>query len=248
MLRIFLGIAILAGAGALGLTMKVDKKIKDITTERNQFETDKNTAQAGESKAKADAKKARDAKDAAEKVAKGLAEEKTQLEARVEQQEKRANGLDTQLSQAKQEQLAAQQELSAWKASGITVDKITTLVADLKKANETIGVDVEEKKVLLRNNNKLKNELARYTGENDKVELPAGLKGKVLAVDPKYDFVVLDIGSKQGVLERGELLVNRGGKLVAKVRILSVQSDRSIANVLQEYRQTDVLEGDQVFY
>ena len=62
--------------------------------------------------------------------------------------------------------------------------------------------------------------------------LPAGLKGKVLVADPKWNFVVLNVGEDQGVLERGELLVNRNGKLVAKVVVRSVQKDRCIANVL----------------
>ena len=65
---------------------------------------------------------------------------------------------------------------------------------------------------------------------------------------PKYDFVVLDIGGNQGVLERGVMLVNRGGKLVAKVRIASVTPERSIANILPEWRQSEVIEGDQVLY
>jgi hypothetical protein len=57
---------------------------------------------------------------------------------------------------------------------------------------------------------------------------------------------VLDIGENQGVQEYGELLVNRNGKLVAKVKIRSVQKDRSIANVLPGWQLGDVMEGDQV--
>jgi hypothetical protein len=34
--------------------------------------------------------------------------------------------------------------------------------------------------------------------------------------------------------------------LVAKIRILSVGQDRSIANVLPDWREEDVLEGDTV--
>ena len=53
-------------------------------------------------------------------------------------------------------------------------------------------------------------------------------------------------GEDQGVLERGELLVNRNGKLVAKVVVRSVQKDRCIANVLPGWELGEVMEGDQV--
>ena len=93
---------------------------------------------------------------------------------------------------------------------------------------------------------RLENRLRLYEGENVKVELPAGLQGEVTAVDPKFEFVVLDIGEDNGVLERGEMLVSRSGKLVAKVRIMSVRSGTSVANVLADWKQADIMEGDLV--
>jgi len=76
--------------------------------------------------------------------------------------------------------------------------------------------------------------------------LPIALKGKILAVDPKYDFVVLDIGAAQGVEERGALLVNRNSKLIAKVKVARVQQNRCIANIVADWKFDTVLEGDQV--
>jgi hypothetical protein len=58
--------------------------------------------------------------------------------------------------------------------------------------------------------------------------------------------VVLDVGEKQGVLEDGILLVNRNGRLVAKVQVRSVQPERSVANVLQSWKLGEVMEGDEV--
>jgi archaellum component FlaG (FlaF/FlaG flagellin family) len=72
------------------------------------------------------------------------------------------------------------------------------------------------------------------------------LVGKVLVTDPKWDFVVLNVGEDQGVLDNGELLVSRDGKLVAKVKITSVQKDRSIANIEPGSKLGEVLEGDKV--
>ncbi len=45
-------------------------------------------------------------------------------------------------------------------------------------------------------------------------------------------------------MENGELLLNRKGKLVAKVIIRSVQKDRCIANVEPGWQLGEVMEGD----
>ena len=78
------------------------------------------------------------------------------------------------------------------------------------------------------------------------VKLPADLKGKVVVVDPKWDFVVLNIGDDQGVLQDGEMLVSREGKLVAKVIVRTVEKDRCIANVVPGWKLGEMIEGDKV--
>jgi cell shape-determining protein MreC len=67
-------------------------------------------------------------------------------------------------------------------------------------------------------------------------------------VDPKYDFVILDIGAKEGVLPNAKMMVNRDGKLIGKVKITSVEPNRSIANVMPEWKQDEIMEGDQVLF
>ena len=65
-------------------------------------------------------------------------------------------------------------------------------------------------------------------------------------VDPKWDFVVLDIGDDQGVSADGELLVSREGKLVAKVIVRSLEKDRCIANIIPGWKLGEMIEGDEV--
>jgi hypothetical protein len=103
-----------------------------------------------------------------------------------------------------------------------------------------------DKKIGAKKLDRLSYELAKYEGSNIVVYLPATLSGKILVSDPKWDFVVLNIGEEQGVKTDGELLVNRGGKLVAKVIVRSIQKDRAIANVMPGWKLGEVLEGDQV--
>ncbi len=116
----------------------------------------------------------------------------------------------------------------------------------MKTAQEAIAVANEEKLVLMRTVARLTNELARFTGAEYVVKLRADLRGKILVVDPKWDFVVLNIGQNQGVLEDGELLVSRDGKLVAKVIVRSIEKDRCIANLVPGWKLGEVIEGDEV--
>ena len=58
-----------------------------------------------------------------------------------------------------------------------------------------------------------------------------GLEGKVLAVNPNWSFVVLSIGDRQGVVSGASLIVKRGGNLVAKLRVTSVEPSTSIADI-----------------
>ena len=84
---------------------------------------------------------------------------------------------------------------------------------------------------------------ARY--EVVEPELPP-MHGSVLVVDPKWNFVVLDLGESNGVLKNGTLLISRDGKLIAKVRIRRVEGQRSIADILPGSHLAEVREGDHV--
>ena len=121
------------------------------------------------------------------------------------------------------------------------------MVALIKQDQDTINAINEEKKILSRTVARQQNQLNELLGnEAYVVKLRADLKGKVVVVDPKWDFVVLNIGDDAGVLENGELLVSRDGKLVAKVVVRTVEKDRSIANILPGWKLGEVFEGDVV--
>ena len=130
--------------------------------------------------------------------------------------------------------------------TSLTPEQILQLTKQLKDANTEIAGINGEKAVLQRSYAKVKAELAKILGPDPDIKLPADLKGKILVVDPKWDFVVLNIGDEQGVIPDGEMLVSREGKLVAKVVISSVQKDRCIANVMPGWKLGEVFEGDEV--
>jgi len=249
LIRISLIIAIVAGLAAVGIGfVSVKEKIVTTMNERDQEKKDKEIAQKDLASTKKTLKKTEEDLTTTKK---DLASTKTKLQAetaRADDLDKQKTDLTAQLSDMKVQRDDAQQKLVIWEAFGLTPEQMKAALVDLKATKKERDVVVTENKTLLRDRNRLKAKLDELIGENVDPELPSGLKGQVIAVDPKYDFVVLDIGGNQGVLERGVMLVNRGGKLVAKVRIASVSPERSIANILPEWRQAEVIEGDQVLY
>lgn len=250
LLRISLIVAILAGSATLYFShVQVADKITNLTTDLQTSHSNEQKAKEAETKAKADSKKAKDELD---KTSKELADKSTALDAtaaKLGEQQKRADQLAEDLTTTQKQRNEAQQGLAAFTATGVKVEEIIRQRDLLAKAAGERDTYIAENKILNRNILQLKNELARYVGPVDQeTPLPPGLKGKILAVDPKYNFVVLNIGEKQGVLENGKLLVNRDGKLIAKVRITKVEPERSIANVIPEWQQSEIMEGDQVLY
>jgi len=77
-----------------------------------------------------------------------------------------------------------------------------------------------------------------------------GLEGRVLAVNPAWNFVVLSLGDKQGVMNNAELLLKRNGQYLGKVRITSVEPSTSIADIVANSLPSGVAvqPGDSVIF
>jgi len=79
------------------------------------------------------------------------------------------------------------------------------------------------------------------------ISLP-GLQGRILAVNAGWNFVVLNIGDKQGLAVNSALLVVRGKSPIARLRITSVEPATSIADLIPNSvaRGVTVQPGDTV--
>lgn len=249
LIRIALIVAILAGvaAGVVNI-VKVKEKIVTTIQERDHWHQDRDAEFAAHKKFEKLAKDTQSALDRTNALLVTTVEERDKAQAENADLTKRNATLTENLSKTTKERDIAQNELAAWHALRIPLENIKATLASLKTVTEERDAIAMEKKILGRKFDSLKAEYDFLTGKIEEVPMPAGLKGKVLATDPRYDFVVLDIGEKQGVREHGRMLVNRGGKLVAKVQIKSVQADRSIANVMPGWKLGEIMEGDQVLY
>jgi myosin heavy subunit len=246
LIRISLIIAIVAGiaVGALNFVM-VKEKITTLVTQRDSEKSQKETAQKELATTKQTLNKTTaDLKTTKEVLAQTTKERDTAV-AEATAEKKRADGLTADLAKTRSERDTAQQELAAYRATDLKPDQIIAMGKQFKGLQSTIAGLKDENKLLGQRIKRLSTELALYQNPDYVVPLPPQLQGKVLVTDPKWNFVVLNVGEDQGVQKDGELLINRNGKLVAKVRVRSVQKDRCVANIVPGWQLGDVLEGDQ---
>jgi hypothetical protein len=248
LLRICLILAIVTGLGVIGVSQFMLKpQIEEIikTRDDNKAGWDRTSAELSKTK--------KTLKDTSEKLAKTettLEETKGQLVAttgRFEAEQKRANGLQQTLDKTKADLKVASDELAAWAGLGLKVEQVRGVIDDaknLKIANEGLQ---QEGKVLASKLQTAERKIKDLTSDKETdPPVPQHVRGKVLVVDPKWDFLVLDVGAKNELLERSVLLVSRNGELVAKIRVTNVQDQRSIANIMPGWKIKDVLEGDVV--
>jgi len=248
LLRISLILAILAGLGIIGVSQFVLRpQITEIRDTRDENKRQWDRTQTELTKTK------KTLKETAEDLAKTkstLEETKTQLAAtttRFENEQKRANGLQADKDRLSALLKSAQDDLYAWTNLGVKITDIPIMLTDLKNTRGQVEAFKEENKLLHEKVKKQEKTIIELTSDkNTDPVVPRTVKGKVLVVDPKWDFVVLDVGARNEVPEKGVLLVSRNGELVAKVRVMNVQDQRSIANIMPGWKLKDVTEGDVV--
>ena len=137
--------------------------------------------------------------------------------------------------------------------NAIDLQKLGLTPPIIKRINTELPLKTNELATLKREQQLINVELVKKSGElnailypKGAVVLPPGLIGKVSAVDPKWDFVVLDIGANHGLLRNGELSISREGKLIARVKVAKVETDYAIANVMPGFKKSEIREGDAV--
>lgn len=93
-------------------------------------------------------------------------------------------------------------------------------------------------------------ELRRKDEGRQNSQMRQGLSGTILAVNQAWNFVVLSLGDRQGVVSNAEMLVQRNGQYLGKIRVSSVEPSTSIADILVRTvpRGLSVMPGDRVIY
>ncbi|HXS67743.1 MAG TPA: hypothetical protein VN761_02800 [Candidatus Polarisedimenticolia bacterium] len=247
LIRISLIVAIIAGlaVGALNFT-KIKTTIATTRAERDDYHHKLDDTTAKLHKTTTDLTKATNELAQVKVELTNTKKERDTAVAAVTDLKKQIASLQSNLDKDDKDLTDAKIELDKYHSAFKTPQEALSASKDVKAMEDRVAAIEDEKKILQRQNTRLQARLDIYEHPDRPVPLPANLVGKILVADPKWDFVVLNVGEDQGAVERGEMLVNRDGKLVAKIKITSVQKDRCIANVMPGWKLGEVLEGDQV--
>ena len=247
LIRICLIVAILAALAAGGLNfVKVKEKINAVVTERNTDRAAKTAAETQTAKAKKDLDKASQELKKSQADLVSAKDEQAKAVADAAVQRKQVSVVRDSVSKITQERDDLKGELARYQATGVPVERILSFDKDIKQAQAKLEEAKVVNKSVEQKATRLQTQLDLYVHPEKFVSAPANLKGKILVMDPKWDFVVLDIGEEQGVPENCEFLVSRNGQLVAKVVVRTVQKGSSIANLVPGWKLGEVVEGDQV--
>jgi predicted RNase H-like nuclease (RuvC/YqgF family) len=125
------------------------------------------------------------------------------------------------------------------------------------KATDDLKKQLDEKNIL---NNQLEAKVKDQDAQLDALKkredqrrnkaMRNGLEGKILAVNPSWNFVVLNLGDRNGVVSNAEMLIKRGSQLIGKIRITSVEPSTSVADIVVNSVRSglSVQPGDTVIY
>jgi hypothetical protein len=169
--------------------------------------------------------------------------ERNDLHARVREKEAEIAGLRKRIEEAEEKPAVP---------ANPPIDSTVDLQAQLEDVKKQLAA-AEREKALLSDKVKASQERPGQSETETKKRIAArdpGIRGTVLAVNRAYNFVVLNLGGRQGVEPNTEMLVLRGGSFIGKIRISSVEPATSIGDIITSSlaRGVQVQTGDTVIY
>ena len=176
-----------------------------------------------------------------------LQKEKADLQTRLDANQRETASLRKRVEEA--ENAAKPSETPAAAAAG----SVAELQAQLDDARRQLDSAEKEKVFLSEKLQSAQERSAPPQEERKRRETGTrrtGVRGTVLAVNQAYNFVVLNLGARQGVEPNSEMLVLREGTLIGKIRISSVEPATAIGDIITGSlaRGVQVQPGDTVIY
>jgi len=135
---------------------------------------------------------------------------------------------------------------------GLKGKKPDELFQEINDLSEKVKVAEGEQKLLTAAKEKSETELKKLR-EQMEMTKPGGTKsmslsGRILAVNPTWNFVILDLGKNDQVVEGLTMVIYRGEKMIGKIKTVTVDAQTSVADVLPGTPATAIEVGDQVVY
>jgi predicted RNase H-like nuclease (RuvC/YqgF family) len=210
------------------------------SAQQQNVETSKTTAATGQSRvAESENETARVKADMAQ-----LQKEKADFQAKLDASQNEIASLQKRVAEA---------EKAAKPAESPSGPSTAELQAQLDDARRQLDGAEKEKTLLAEKLQGAQDRSTQQQVEKKRRETGTrrtGVRGTVLAVNQAYNFVVLNLGARQGVEASSEMLVLREGTLIGKIRISSVEPATAIGDIITSSlaRGVQVQPGDTVIY
>ena len=232
--KIFLYISAVLLLLSAGLSYANKNKLAAKAAEISQAQSQASTAQSAAAQAKALQKKA---ELAATEASTHTGDLQTQLTAATSQVGDLNGKLDaaTKSVTDKDAQIAnLTTQLAANKPVGPAAvpDDVQKQIADLTHQRDELQVVKDGLQSQLTGARSQTESLQRQVAARASGAAMNGLRGQVLAVDHNWNFVVLNLGNRQGVNNSSTMIIQRGGSLVGRVKITSVEPSQSVADIV----------------
>lgn len=254
----------LIGASLLLLTLSAvfgflnNSKIKALRTEQTTAATTRNVAENGRA-AQRNEMRGRETHVATESTKFAEAEVRVaNAEAQLAKSQTEKASLQSKL-QANESELAQLkkriEEIAPKSVSpdGISGVPVAELQAQLDETRKQLDSAEREKTLLsekFRGGKERSPQAVEERRQRRSVTSQPGVRGTVLAVNQAYNFVVLNLGGRQGVEANSEMLVVRDGTLIGKIRVSSVEPATAIGDIISSSlaRGVQIQPGDTVIY
>ena len=165
--------------------------------------------------------------------------------------------LNTKMKPIDEEIAEAEQAVETMRAQfpGVTLENVADTLkqfeSDLDDAKQELAaklaeIDIVSKKVAA---NQTRIEKAKQV-QADRLETIErnALVGSVTAVNEGWGFVVVNVGKDQGVENDSELIVKRGERRIATLKIVSIRPKLTVADINQKDISGNVIQGDAVIF
>ncbi|MEY3480219.1 MAG: hypothetical protein RIQ71_994 [Verrucomicrobiota bacterium] len=219
-------------------TQQLDTAKKDAEAKKTEIaslnsEKEKLNADLGEAKANLEKSKT-ELTSATEKTT-ALEAELSTAKSDIAAKDAKIVDLETQVSTGPAPAIATEGGVDV-KAMQAELEETKTLLTAAQDRNTGLEAQISEYR---------RKEVARQNSQ-----MRQGIQGTILAVNQAWNFVVLSIGDRQGVVNNAEMLIQRGSQLIGKVRVTSVEPSTAIADVIVRTvpRGFSVMPGDTVIY
>jgi multidrug efflux pump subunit AcrA (membrane-fusion protein) len=261
MARFALILSILIGLGAAFLGYKATEQAKALQNDLGTAKSERDTAKTTLKKKEGELAEAKMAQATAEEAQKKAEADLTKAQSDLTAAVAAKKTAEDSLGEATTKLATAQKDLedltAQLKEFGGTPAEIKAKLTELTESKTKLELEVAESKQVQASLQKKADDaegkvagLQRQIDEYKGGYVRNGLQGKVLAYNPGWNFVVVNLGDKAGLKSGVQMVVTRSGAMVGKIKVTTVEPSTAIADVLPGTlaRGDSVQPGDTVIY